>query len=180
MIKLNKEELKMLLETISEDNLEYGLIFKLCYVYGRLVSEVYLLRGEDVDFKENKITFTINNTKVDYSLYSSVRNDLKVQVDETSNYLFQHIGKDINIFSTKLNYFLKKYDDLFNVHVSPRDFKKLRGQHLLLDGVNVKSITMLYYSKDNSATKRLIEYDELLGLVNDDGVDMILDDFTIL
>ena len=180
MIKLSKTEVKELFEVISEDNLEYGLIFKLCYVYGRLVSEVYSLHRDDVDFKENKISFRINNTMVDYPLHSSVYDDLKVQVDETSDYLFQHIGKDINNFSSKLNYFLKKYDQDYGVHVSPREFKKLRGQHLLLDGVKVNSISRLYYSKDNSATRRLIDYDELVGLVNDVDVVMILDEFTVL
>ena len=178
MIKLSEEKTYDLLNRISEDNWEYGLIFKLCYVYGRLVSEVYILHRDDVSFADNKITFTINDSRVDYPLHSSVKSDLNRQVEETSNYLFRHIGESINNFSSRLNYFLKKYDDEFKVRVSPRDFKKLRGQHLLLNGVNVKSITRLYHGTDNSATKRLIEYDSLVGLVDDAEVVLILDKFT--
>ena len=165
IVKINKKQTKILLNMITTDNNEYGLIFKLCYIYGRLISEVYQVNSDMIDFEKNTINFKINDNYVEFNIHHSVKEDLKLQVKEHNGFIFHHIGlSNFDKFNKHLNYYLKKYDELYGVHISPRDFKKLRGQHLLCDGVDVNSITGLYCNGDNSATKRLIEYNNLLNL----------------
>ena len=165
IVKINKKQTKNLLQKISDDNVEYGLIFKLCYVYGRLISEVYQVNSEMINFEKNKLNFKINNDYVEFDIHHSVKNELMLQVKEHNGFIFQHIGlSNFDKFNKHLNYYLKKFDDYYGVHISPRDFKKLRGQHLICDGVDVSSVSLLYCNGDNSATKRLIEYNELLDL----------------
>ena len=178
-MKLSKEKTYDLLDKISEDNEEYGLVFKLCYVYGRLISEIYSLDNADVDFDEDKITFTINNVRVDYPLHSSVKIDLKRQVNETSNYLFQHIAVGLDNFASRLNYYLKKWDSYCGVHITPRDFKRLRGQHLVLDGVPIGLVQELFRGRNISSTKRFIGYEDLLDIKDVDSLEDIFCDYTM-
>ena len=179
-VKISKEKMKLLLDKISEDNFEYGLIFKLCYIYGRLISEVYDVHEDDIDFEKNKIRFNINGEDMDFPLHNAVYDDLKRQCDETRGFLFHHLYDDFDKFVRNMNYQLRRYDAYCGVHISPRDFKKLRGQHLLLDGLDVKCITDLYCNYDNSATKRLIRYNDMLHLNDDVSVSDILTDYTML
>lgn len=178
VVKISKEKTKLLLNMISEDNFEYGLIFKLCYIYGRQISEVYNLHSSDVNFDVDKISFKINNEYVKYNIHDSVRDDLLEYCNGLDGYLFTDISLNFDNFISRLNYYLKKYDDYCGVHISPRDFKKLRGQHLITDGVSVSMVQVLYHGADITSTKRFLNYNGLLGINDVESLDMVFSDYT--
>lgn len=183
MIKVNKEMLNELLRYISEDNQKYGLIFKITYIYGRNIGEVLKLRKRDVDLKHNALDFMLPTESVSFMLHPDIKEDLinyiesKNLIDE--DYIFINedknvavSSKDINIYSKKLNVYLTNIirelnKDVFIEHCPSlvnRDFKNLRGQHLFIDGADIKTVNELYRNKNIQSTKDNIDYKNLMKL----------------
>lgn len=183
MIKVNKEMLNELLRYISMDNQKYGLIFKITYIYGRNIGEVLKLRKRDVDLKHNALDFMLPTESVSFMLHPNIKEDL-VEYIESKNlsdddYIFINedksvmvSSKDINIYSKKLNVYLTNIirelnKEVFIEHCPSlvnRDFKNLRGQHLFLDGADIKTVNELYRNKNIQSTKDNIDYKNLLKL----------------
>lgn len=175
LVKISKEMLNELLKYVIEDNLKYGLIFKITYVYGRNIGEVLKLKTSDVDFKHDTIDFDLPTENVSFKLHEDVKRDLISYLEEkslkNSDYLFIDDALKVNNYSKKLNFYLNNFINDLNRNVLSwhcptlvnRDFKNLRGQHLFLDGADVKTVNMLYRNKNIQSTKDNIEYKELLA-----------------
>ena len=170
-MRLTKGETNELLNKISEDNKVYGLIFKLIYIYGKEGMLVLSLKWNDIDFNNNTIKFKGHK----FPLSRFVKTDLET-LDHTGEYVFMGDGEDlkynIDVFRKKLRYYMantvKKLDvthKVKHVALSITDLRRLRGQHLLLDGVGIDLIMDLYLQMDGTSTqfKRYLEYDELMG-----------------
>ena len=175
MIRLTKGETNELLNNISEDKQVYGLIFKLIYIYGKEGMTVLSLKWEQIDFKNNLIWFKNRS----YPLVSFVRDDL-VELSEqgTDGYVFldvdvgEDISNSVDILRKKLRYYMsntvKKLDvthKVKHVALSITDLRKLRGQHLLLDGVSLKVVMDLYNQQLGTSTqfKKYLEYDDIMS-----------------
>lgn len=167
--------LNELLKYISEDNFKYGLIFKLTYVYGRNIGEVLRLKKEDVDLKHNSVDFYLPTESVSFMLHESIKQDLLDYIDDKNlikeDYIFITDDSNINMYSKKLNLYLKSFITNLNRNILSwhcpilvnRDFKNLRGQHLFMDGADVKVINELYKNKNIQSTKDNIGFKELKG-----------------
>ena len=180
VVKIDKLKIKYIINYSLKDNFDYGLVYELMYIYGKRVSEVYNLHSSDIDLNNKSITFKIDNAYVEYPLLANVEEHLTEHLNNHSEgYLFKHIALDMDNFASKLNYYLKRFDDYCNVHITPRDFKRLRGQHLILDGVSVNIVQSLFCGKDICSTKRFLNYNGLIG-VNEgiDSLDCVFSDFT--
>lgn len=183
MIKVNKEMLNELLRYISEDNQKYGLIFKITYIYGRNIGEVLKLRKRDVDLKHNALDFMLPTESVSFMLHPDIKEDLINYIESKNltdeDYIFINedknvavSSKDINIYSKKLNVYLTNIirelnKDVFIEHCPSlvnRDFKNLRGQHLFIDGADIKTVNELYRNKNIQSTKDNIDYKNLMKL----------------
>ena len=172
VVKVDKKLLNELLYYIALDNRKYGLIFKLVYVYGRKIHEVLKLKVCDVD--KNTIEFELPTERFNFVLYDGLKKPLFDYIEEKelgrSDYIFITDERDINNYSKGLNYYLKsKINELNKTVLSKKcpllvntDFKYLRGQHLFLDGVNIKVINELYRNKNIQTTKNNISYDDLV------------------
>ena len=174
MIKISKEMLNELLRYISEDNQKYGLIFKLTYIYGRNIGEVLKLRKRDVDVKHNALDFILPTESVSFMLHPDVKEDLLDYVQKKGvgddDYIFIDDDTKMNAYSKRLNVYLSSIIRELNKNVFiehcpslvNRDFKNLRGQHLFLDGADIKTINQLYRNKNLQSTKDNIDYKGLM------------------
>ena len=172
---MSKERLNELLYYITEDNFKYGLIFKITYIYGRNIGEVLKLRVADVDLKHNALDFYLPTESVSFMLHSSIKNDLLSYIEDNSlkenDFIFIDDTNKINKYVTKLNMYLHSFIMKLNRNVLSwhcpllvnRDFKNLRGQHLFMDGADVKTINKLYKNKNIKSVKDNIEYTELMN-----------------
>lgn len=200
MIKVSKEMLNELLRYISMDNQKYGLIFKITYIYGRNIGEVLKLRKRDVDLKHNALDFMLPTESISFMLHSDIKDDLieyinSKELDEM-DYIFikedkeyDVSSKDINMYSKKLNVYLTNMIRELNKNVFVkhcpslvnRDFKNLRGQHLFIDGADIKTVNELYRNKNIQSTKDNIDYKNLMKLrFPCDNVNKIFHEFTDL
>ncbi len=175
MVRLSKGETNELLCKVSEDNYVYGLIFKLIYLYGKDGISVLSLKWNDINFGNDTILF--KGYSFPLSLY--VKEDLQ-RLSENSNgeYCFlDNVGdmeRSIDIYRKRLRYYLnntvKRLDvshKIKHVALSITDLRRLRGQHLFLDGVGLPLIMELYLQGDGTVTqfKRYLEFDDLMESV---------------
>lgn len=172
MVRLTKGETNELLNKVSEDNYIYGLIFKLIYLYGKDGITILGLKWDNIDFKNQNIRLKGD----DYPLSDFIIADLlRLQKDTQNEYLFledtNDVDKSIDILRKRLRYYLnnnvKRLDvnhKIKHVALSITDLRRLRGQHLFLDGVNLKLIMELYQQHDGTSTqfKRYLEYNDLM------------------
>lgn len=200
VIKVSKEMLNELLRYISMDNQKYGLIFKITYIYGRNIGEVLKLRKRDVDLKHNALDFMLPTESVSFMLHPDIKDDLinyigNKNLDEMDYIFIQEdkeydvSSKDINMYSKKLNVYLTNMIRELNKNVFVehcpslvnRDFKNLRGQHLFIDGADIKTVNELYRNKNIQSTKDNINYKNLMKIrFPCDSVDRIFHEFTDL
>lgn len=172
MIRLTKGETNELLIKISEDNYIYGLIFKLIYLYGKDGMSILSLKWTDIDF--NKRTINLKGTVFPLSRF--VESDLlRLKENSHTDYCFLDSAVDvvrsIDVLRKKLRYYMnssvKKLDvnhKIKHVALSITDLRRLRGQHLFMDGVPLKLIMDLYVQGEGTSTqfKRYLEYDSLM------------------
>lgn len=171
IVKLGKKELNEVLYYLYKDNEKYGLIFELVYVYGRSINEVLKLRVNDVD--EGSIEFELPTERFNFILYNGLKKPLKDYITGKgltgTDYIFIDTVENINKYSKNLNYYLKSKIAELNQKVLTykcpvlvlSDLKKLRGQHLFLDGADLGVINELYRNRNIQTTKSNIQYSEL-------------------
>ena len=184
IVKLTKTELNELLNTMKEDEPNYGLILKLQYIYGRNISEVYSLTKTDINQDENTITFIMNGDKLTYKVHNEIKEQLYEVVENSDKqYIFQEGDRPLSNVKDGINYYLHKKTDALNelpflegLRLTTKDFKALRGQHLYQDGVPIKLIHELYHNTNTDGTKKTIRYDELNELLYSESVESIIDD----
>ena len=176
LIKISKEKLNELIYHICNDNLKYGLIFKITYVYGRNIGEVLKLKVADIDLKHNALDFNLPTESVSFMIHKSIKEDLLTYIEAKSlkdeEFIFIEDENKMNLYSKSLNEYLHSFINNLNrttlawhcpILVN-RDFKNLRGQHLFMDGADVKTINQLYRNKNIQSTKDSIDYKELMNL----------------
>lgn len=183
IIKLTQQETNELLKVIMEEEPIYGLILSLQYLYGRNVSEIYNLRQFDVDQEKDTITFIMNGDELTYPVHEDIKQLLYQVVEESSNInIFQEGNRPLSNIKDGINYYLHKKTDVLKdleflegLRLTTKDFKALRGQHLYMDGVPLKTIHELYHNTNIDGTKKTICYEELKKLYGKDDVLSIID-----
>lgn len=176
MIRLTKGETNELLNKISDDNLTYGLIFKLIYIYGKEGMSVLSLKWSSIDFDKDFIRFKGKK----FPLSRFVKSDLEslYEYRDTGNeYVFlngvtdENVNNSVDVLRKKLRYYMsntvKRLDvnhRIKHVALSITDLRKLRGQHLLCDGVPLKVVMDLYGQENGTSTqfKKYLEYDSIM------------------
>lgn len=188
-IKLTKYQLNELLYRVSKDNKTYGLVMKLAYIYAKKITEVGNLQRKDIDFTNNKITFhisSINHKPIDYPIHKSLINDLKIITEDKNNeeYIFDEYYPHEKTRKVINNYLItcsKKegLDFLKTKGMVSQDFRVLRGQHLLQDGVKLEVLQKLYAHTKIISTMSLIDYDSLIH-EKEITLDTVFNDYTDL
>lgn len=180
-VKVDKEKLNLLLKFIHEDNITYGLILKLVYIYGRNIGEVLNLQVKDIDLKHNTIDFKLPTEEVSFMIHNEIKDELVNIISNFTSDEYIFLGdfngvnntKKINTFSNKINRYLHDFISKVNrdyglnysyPNLICTDFKRLRGQHLFMDGVELSIINNLYKIHNNQTLKKLINFEELNNL----------------
>jgi hypothetical protein len=191
-LKMSKTDVNKLLWEISDDNITYGLILKLQYIYGRNVGDILALKKEDIDISDNTIEFKLSKSNLILPIVPEICDVLINHVNglpENEEYLFltEDVNYNSNVLAKRINYYLNTKIDELNKGVNHklskitnRDLKMLRGQHLYLDNVPLEIIHELYNNFNYSETRRLIDYDGLKKSYGYDNVDNLLVNFTDL
>ena len=191
-LKMSKTDVNKLLWEISDDNITYGLILKLQYIYGRNVGDILALKKEDIDISNNTIEFKLSKSNLILPIVPEICDVLINHVNglpENEEYLFltEDVNYNSNVLAKRINYYLNSKIDELNKGVNHklskitnRDLKMLRGQHLYLDNVPFEIIHELYNNFNYSETRRLIDYDGLKNSFGYDNVDNLLVNFTDL
>ena len=189
-VKLSKAEVNELFKEVSLDNEALGLAMKLIYVYGRNVSEVYNVKKSDINFEEGTIRFYMNNDAIIYPIHKDIEKHLKSHCElyKKCTYLFDDLkGNPLTKIKDGINYSLHRRSErlmnlsfLDDVRLTSRDFKILRGQHLFLDGVDIKTIHELYHNTNIDGTKKTICYAELKEFLFVNNLDDVFSDCTHL
>ena len=140
-------------------------------MYGKNAQTVLALNGGDVDFELGIINFK----GVHFPLVDELGEDIK-RLCNSSGFLFFDVdslgGLDnrIDVYRKKLRYYLSSRVKLLDVPyrvkhsgLSITELRRLRGQHLILDGVSLDVIKELYLQYDGTTTqfKKYLQYDEL-------------------
>lgn len=168
---MGKEKLNELLYLFSSDDKRYGLIFKLIYIYARNANEVLQLTKQDINFNDQTITFHLTAGDFTLPLHDDVKGDLVEFTNdlESTELLFMNVDESMEIAIKKLNYYLYKTIDSLNKTIefeapklTTKDFKILRGQHLILDGTEIHALHQLYNNSNIMSTKNNINYNKLL------------------
>lgn len=163
---LTKYELNKYLKEIKKENYENYLILKLAYIYGKNVDEILKLQKKHIQLQENKIIIPAR-IEQEYPIAEELKNELKEYYENNNDYLFQL--HDEEKFNTYLNEFLKKVNrriyrehQIKIPHFTVREFKRLRGQHLILDGATFNTIRRFYGNSNTKITQSFLQLEDLL------------------
>lgn len=187
-----------LLLKVSLDNPVYGLILKLTYIYGRNISDVLSLIMSDLDFDRDRIKFRMSKSNLVLPLVDDVRSDLVYYVNglpEDYGYgelLFAPVmvdeDFDVNVLTKRINYYLNVKIGEWNREssgfkfskVTTKDFKVLRGQHLVLDGVPLDMVHKLFNNYNLGDSRDFIDYEDIAIECGFDSLDSVIGSFTDL
>lgn len=175
ILKLTKEKLNELLYYLSTDNFKNTLILKIAYIYGKNMREVLILKSEDINIDDETITFNIYKDKVTYPLKKELLDELLGYIyDQELNpqdYIFKESGERVHMSIKKLNNYLhstilslNKILDLQLPELTTKDFKIMRGQHLYLDGVDIRLVHEFISGNNIKVTKNILNFKELQQL----------------
>lgn len=166
--KLNKYNLNKYFKELEKENVEYTLLLKVAYIYGKNIEEVIQIKKEHI--QQNTITIKQKQQILKYTY--PISNEFKKELQENitpnkEGYLFTLHNHPQP--STIINEFLKKVNRKINKkyfikipHITSRDFKRLRGQHLILDGATINLVRHLYGNTNTRITRKFLQIDELL------------------
>lgn len=190
IIKMKKTEINQLFKLLTEENPEYALIYKLIYIYARQTKELLQLQKQDINIKKNTITFKINNKEVIFPIAKDIQDELfdLIKPLKQKDYIFIYDKKESDKFSNNLYRHLNRRIIKFNRHyyfdcnkLSLTELRKLRGQHLFLDGVDLTTIQKLLQHKNITDLKDFIEYYEIINIkFPGSSIDSLFDDYTNL
>lgn len=169
-LKLDKYQLNKYLYKLKEYDETYYIILKLCYIYGKNTEEITPLKREDIKYPIIQLN---SKPQSEYPLPLELR-------DELENYIKEHVASDeeqifpevlaldnhhvtINEFLRKTNRKIEKKYYVKLPSLTTRDFKRLRGQHLILDGVTVQLVRRLYNNSNTNITRKFLQLDNLLS-----------------
>ncbi|GLI11557.1 hypothetical protein MARBORIA2_06470 [Methanobrevibacter arboriphilus] len=178
MINLTKEEIILLLYRIREDpkHFEKYLFYKLQYFYARRSQEIATLKVSDINFITNEIIFNIAKKKQDTKLKLAIIKDIDKDIEKIivnkklgdNDYLFIKDSNEENFKRNMRTYLERNSEKLINqitnknnISLNTHDFRRLRGQHLYLDGNNIEIIQKLYYHKSVDQTLDYLQIHEI-------------------
>lgn len=182
---LTKTETNELLKAIKNDNKEYSVIFKLMYIYGKDFKQIIELQWSDVNSN------TIKFKGEEFPLSNENYNLLK-EVNKSDKYIFfnkkeqEDIHENVNIYRKRLIYYFNNTIKQLNLSsrvkysgLSLTDLRRLRGQHLIIDGVDLNIVMQLYQQKPNARTqfKKYLHYDELYKIQTNNHCETMQDIF---
>lgn len=164
--KLNKYQLNHYFNELEKENPEYTLILKLAYIYGKNTSEILQLKPENI----GEITITIKQTSITqkYPISPELKKQITEYIKPEQEYIFQKIHDEekpliiLNEFMRKTNRRIKREYTIKIPQLTCRDFKRLRGQHLILDGATINLVRHLYGNTNTRITRKFLQIEELL------------------
>ena len=190
MIDMNVKETYDVINAIEsqEKHYEKGLFFKLQYVYARRSDEIANLKVKDIDFEKGCIKFHIakkrseNAPTLNLNLIPELNDEIKhlIEMKELSDddFLFiDNADSKENYKSNLRNYLRRNIETITketigkSIKIGTHGFRKLRGQHLLNDGVGIEKLQKLYQHEDVNTTMIYLEVEETqinLVLMNDE------------
>ena len=182
---LTKYELNKYFKEIKKEDNENYLILKLAYIYGKNVDEILTIQKKNINLKENTITIPARIEQT-YPIAEELKQELKEHINNITTQ--QHIFKlhDEEKYNTYLNEFVKKVNrriyreyQIKIPHFTVREFKRLRGQHLILDGATFNTIRKFYGNSNTKITQSFLQLEDLL-IDNNKPVDKddIINNFT--
>ena len=179
MIDMNVQETYDVLNAIERQgkHFEKGLFFKLQYVYARRSDEIANLKVEDIDFDNGCIRFTIakkrseNAPTINLNLIPELKDELMKLIDmkdlHDGDFLFiDNADSKDNYKSNLRNYLRRNIESITketigkSIKIGTHGFRKLRGQHLLNDGVGIEKLQKLYQHEDVNTTMIYLEVEE--------------------
>lgn len=179
-------ETNELIHKVTEDNFIYGTIIKLMYLYGKEFK--YIIRLKKTDVTEESITFRSEQFPLKKEDYNALK---KISEYSTNEYIFlgysfEDIEEATNLYRKKVIYYFTQNLKSLNLPtrikyggLSLTDIRRLRGQHLILNGVDLKVVMDLYQQKPNARTqfKKYLQYDELYKISSEKHCNTIEDIF---
>lgn len=164
--KLNKYQLNKYFNQLEKENPEYTLILKLAYIYGKNVEEILTIKPEHIQ----GITIAIKQTSLTqtYPISKQLQKEIQQYIKPENEYIFQKIHDEekplilLNEFIRKTNRKIKKQYTIKIPTLTCRDFKRLRGQHLILDGATINLVRHLYGNTNTRITRKFLQIDKLL------------------
>ena len=190
MIDMNVKETYDVLNAIEsqEKHYEKGLFYKLQYVYARRSDEIANLKVEDIDFEKGCIKFTIGKKRTEkaptlnLNLIPELTDELKhlIEMKQLSDddFLFIENEDSKENYKRNLRNYLERNSEKItketigkSIKIKTHGFRKLRGQHLLNDGVGIEKLQKLYQHEDVNTTMIYLEVEETqinLVLMNDE------------
>ena len=166
--KLDKYQLNKYFKELKKENPEYTLLLKVAYIYGKNIEEVTELKKENI--KQNTITIKQkqNILKYTYPITQEFKTELQTTLTpDNEGYLFSlhnhtQPSTQINEFLKKVNRKIYRQHYIKVPHITSRDFKRLRGQHLILDGATINLVRHLYGNTNTRITRKFLQIDDLL------------------
>lgn len=179
MIDITAQEVFKLLNYIQQDKQHSakGLFLKLQYIYARRSDEIATLKVNDIDFNNGCIKFNIakKRTKetptINLVLMPELSDDLqKIIADNNltdNDYIFISDISKKDGFKRNLRSYLERNickltGTVLNkpLNLGTHDFRRLRGQHLLSDGIGLEVLQKLYQHEDVSTTMIYLQVEE--------------------
>lgn len=173
---LDKYELNKYIHKLSEYNNKYYLILKMAYTYGVNISEIATLKKTHIT--DEVICFHTQYKTLKYQLIAGLKKELNDYINtlsEDKEYLFieddaddiksetRRLSRNTTEFIITTNRDIKKNYNITVPYLNVKDFKRLRGQHLILDGVPFETVHRLYHNSNKQNTRRFLHYDDLLN-----------------
>ena len=156
-----EKEMIDILEEMSKENAELGLIAKVVYCYGRTLDEVVSLKLSDIDFESETIMFHVHSQGKKTPIRCSLKGNRGCVLNKLN------IMKSLQYYNRKNQgdpLFLKTAESsipskkrivqrfLYKYNLTSQGLRKMRGIHLYEKGVGVESIQELYLHKERSTT----------------------------
>lgn len=178
MIDMTVDETYAVLNAIEsqQKHFEKGLFFKLQYVYARRSDEIATLKVKDIDFNNGCIKFGIakkrkGNPSINLRLMPELEDQLQYLIQkqefDDDDFLFIDSLDSKDNFKRNLRSYLERNSEKLTketigktIKIGTHDFRKLRGQHLLDDGVGIERLQKLYQHEDVNTTMIYLEVEE--------------------
>lgn len=169
---MNEKETIRMLNEMPKTEEHLHLILKMCYTFGKHLSEVRDLRWKDVDLEggwitfnsesKKKQTFTLIGYRDSTMSHLQIRRELEgIQSESRKNeFVFLDFFPSTEALEVRLRRYLKKNcvavsNDLFghgDFSFTAQSLRKCRGLHLLNRGLDFNYISKLYNHSDKYST----------------------------
>lgn len=178
MIELTENQVKEFFAYVGKDykHQAKALFYQLQYYYGRRSEEIVRLRVCDIDFERNRITFPVakkrdKEASINLVLLPQVADALAelAQGKGDEDYLFIEDESKKDAYKRTVRRYLERnsFDitkELFGIGVSlnTHDFRRMRGQHIYLQGGKLEHIQKMYQHQSIDQTIVYLQIDEII------------------